>query len=474
MKVLFVSNEVAPYAKVGGLGDVAGSLPPALAGRGIEIAVAMPLHRQCLEHGGLQMAVEDLPVEMAGETVSASVLMGSLDGGVPVYFIRYDPYFDRPEIYGEGGVDYPDAAARYAFFCRAVQALPEAVGFDADVIHTNDWPTGPVSAFVTHSDLPRATVYTIHNLAYQGQFPLAQAAAGVSGDPALLKALTHDGELNFMAAGIRTATLVSTVSERYAEEIKTEIFGAGLDELLRARAADLFGIRNGIDGELWNPATDRALPVNYSADDLSGKARCKAGLQEEVGLPVADDIPLVGCVTRMAWQKGLDILSEVIPEAVNWPMQFVVLGEGEPAIEKRYRQLSVAHPQSVAVIVGFDEGLARRIYAGADMFVMPSRYEPCGLGQMIAMAYGTVPVVSWTGGLADTVSEEPHDRNGFILHETTTGGLLSALGRANETWHDPEAWAAVVRAGLARDFSWDDSARRYEELYRTALERAGS
>lgn len=477
MKVLFVANEVEPYAKVGGLGDVAGSLPPALADRGLQVAVVMPLHRSCRRHGPLQSALEGLEVDMGGRSITAEVMSGSLGGKVPVYFIRHEPYFDRPDIYGEGGTDYPDAAERYAFFCRAVRALPEAIGFEADVVHGNDWPTGLVPALIAHGPSPRATVYTIHNLGYQGRFPVAQAEAmGLEAEPAVRRALTHGGWLNYMAAGIRTSTVVSTVSRRYAQEIQTKAFGAGLENLLLARSDDLFGIRNGVDCALWDPATDEALPANYSADDHAAKSACKTALQAELGLAPEPDVPLVGVVTRMAWQKGLDLLAEAIPQAVDWPMQFAVLGEGETPLEIKFRRLQETQPDRVATIIGYDDAVARRIYAGADMFAMPSRYEPCGLGQMIAMCYGAVPVVSWTGGLADTVTEELPDRNGFVFSDLDATGLLNALGRANDAWHDREGWAGLVRANLTRaphDFCWDQSAEHYESLYRTALERAG-
>lgn len=475
MKVLFVSYEVAPFAVVGGLGEVAGSLPRALAERGVEIAVAMPLHRSCRQHLPLPVEVERLDVPVGQRLFGAEVLRGSLGEHVPVFFIRYDPYFDRPDVYGEGGGDYPDAGKRAAFFCWAVQVLPQAVGFPADVVHCNDWPTGLLPVLTSQAPSSPATVYTIHNLAYQGRFPLAAAAEmGLADNPAVVRTLTHGGQLNFMTGGIRAATVISTVSERYAREIQTKVFGDGLENLLLARSDDLFGIRNGIDVSQWNPATDPALPANYSADDPSGKSRCKRALQEELGLAVEADVPVVGVVSRMVWQKGLDLLAEVIPQTLDWPMQYAVLGRGEPALEERFRALAAARPDRVAVRIGFDPGLAHRIFAGADLFAMPSRYEPCGSGQMMALCYGTVPVVSWTGGLAETVTEDMPDRNGFVFGDLDVTGLRNALGRANAAYHDRAGWAALVEANLRRSpaqFSWDESARRYVELYEIACER---
>jgi starch synthase len=476
MKVLFASNEVAPYAKVGGLADVAGTLPPALAEQGVDIRVVMPLHRQCLAQGRCELVLPKLPVLMGGQTLNASVLQSALeDGRVPVYFVNYGPYFDRPEVYGEGGTDYPDAAERYAFFARAVLALPGALAFDADVIHANDWPTGLMPLFAGEQSSPPATVYTIHNLGYQGQFPSGKAAAiGIDPGAESRQAAMHAGKLNYMAAGIRAATLVTTVSERYAQEIQTEQYGQGLQELLRARSEDLYGVLNGIDYDYWHPATDAAITANFGPDDPAPKAQCKAALQAEMGLPARPDVPLVGCVSRMAWQKGLDMLAEVIPEALKLPMQFAILGTGEHELEQEYEELDKAYPHAVAAALRYDDALARRIYAGCDMFAMPSRYEPCGLGQMIAMAYGTVPVVHSTGGLADTVLEWGDQQTGFVFTDLSVKELLSAFQRAATVYRDPAAWRNITLRAMAQDFSWSVSARRYHELYQQAAAKAAA
>jgi starch synthase len=467
MKMLFVSNEVVPFAKVGGLADVAGTLPIALCERGIDARVVMPLHRACLQHGPFEDVCPSMPVTLGAETLNASVLRGSLEGGgTPVYFIRYDPFFDRPEIYGEGGTDYPDAAERYAFFSSAALQIPQATGFQPDVVHANDWMAGLLPLFSVRVNPVPPTLYTIHNLAYQGEYAEDKAGAiGVLWDP---EARLND-VINFMAAGVRRATLVSTVSRRYAEEIQTADFGCGLERLLADRSADLYGVVNGIDYGLWNPASDPAIPASFSKGDLGGKARCKAALQKDMGLAVDPGIPLVGCVSRLAVQKGLDVLAGIIPRALKLPMQFVLLGTGQADLEKRYTKLAAAHPRFVAVTVGFNDPLARRIYAGSDLFAMPSRYEPCGLGQMISMAYGTVPIVNYTGGLADTVTEEGEAPTGFVHHTVTRPEVLAAFKRASEAYHDRRRWSALVAHCLAKDFSWADSARKYEELYRTAL-----
>jgi starch synthase len=470
MKMLFVSNEVVPFAKVGGLADVAGTLPIALGERGIDARVVMPLHRSCLEHGPFEEVCASMPVTLGAETLEASVLRGSLaGGGTPVYFVRCDPFFDRPQIYGEGGTDYPDAAERYAFFSSAALQIPQATGFQPDVVHANDWMAGLLPLFSGRVKPVYPTLYTIHNLAYQGEYPEDKAGAiGVLWDPEA----RHKGVINFMAAGVRRATLVSTVSQRYAQEIQTPEFGCGLEALLAERSADLSGVVNGIDYSLWDPASDRAIPAPFSRDDPGGKARCKAALQKDMGLAVDPSIPLMGCVSRLAVQKGLDVLADIIPRALKLPMQFVLLGTGQADLERRYTRLAARHPRAVAVTIGFNDPLARRIYAGSDLFAMPSRYEPCGLGQMISMAYGTVPIVNYTGGLADTVTEEGEAPTGFVHHTVTAPEMLAAFRRASDAYHDRRRWSALVANCLARDFSWADSARKYEELYQAALAKA--
>lgn len=471
-KVLFASNEVVPFAKVGGLADVAGTLPIALKEAGVDIRVVMPLHRACLKHGPFRETVASLPIATGGRKLPASVVEGALPGSdVPVYFVKCDPYFDRAEIYGEGGRDYPDAAERYAFLCRAVLALPGALGFAPDVIHVNDWMTGLLPLYARESDPVPATLLTIHNLGYQGTFrPRKAAALGLKGEA--LATATHNKRINFLAAAIKTSTLINAVSRKYAEEIQTPEYGCGLEGLLQGRAAQLYGIINGIDYALWDPQTDAAIPAHFGREDLSGKAQCKAALQAEMGLRVDPNAPLLGCVSRVTPQKGLDALGEVLPEAVKLPLQFALLGTGEPALEKVYRDLVAAHPGSIAAAIRFDDALARRIYAGSDLFAMPSRYEPCGLGQMIAMAYATLPVARWTGGLADTVVEQGPEQTGFLFGELSPTHLMGALQRAHEAYGDRARWQTIVARAMAQDFSWKASAARYRELYGAAMVQA--
>ncbi len=478
MKVLFVSAEVAPFHKVGGLGDVAGTLPLELARLGVDVSVVMPLHRDCHQHLHMDRAALPLRVDAPSEVRHARVRRAELGGsGVPVYFIEYDQFFGRPEVYGH----YPDAPQPWAFFARAVLALMPVLGLYPDVVHCHDWATGLLPVFEYLRPNGRPTVYTIHNLGYQGRFPLRDASA-ICIDPGsdAMRMIECCATINFMAAAIKSATVINTVSERYAQEIQTAPFGMGLDWLLRYRSEDIYGILNGISYDEWHPANED-LVAAYSAADPSGKRRCKAALQRELGLPIRPDVPLLAVVSRLAPQKGLDVLAEVLPEVIELPAQFVLLGDGEgdPAdtLKRRYVALQSRYPRNVVAMVRFDLDVARRVYAGADMFVMPSRYEPCGLGQMIAMAHGTVPIVNATGGLADTVSEAAEEQTGFLFtsppKEPQPAAVLAAIKRAVEAYADADGWEAIVRRAMSRRFTWERSAPKYVELYERAIEHRG-
>ncbi|MBC7287475.1 MAG: glycogen synthase GlgA [Armatimonadetes bacterium] len=482
MKVFFAAVEAVPFAKVGGLADVAGTLPLALTEIGVEASLVMPLHRQCLDHGPFGLKIQSLPVTLGPRTYEASVYEGRLEGpgvSVPVYFVRYDPFYDRNGVYDERN----DAAQRYAFFAKAVVTLADAVG-GVDVLHANDYHTALLAVYARLRENPIPTIYTIHNLAYQGVFPMAVGPElGLETEEAIA-AVAHNGAINFMAAGIRNATIVTTVSEKYAQEIQTPEFGEGLQDLLAARAAEgaLFGVLNGIDPDMWNPATDDAIPAKYSSQDLAPKTVCKLQLQRELGLEVDACRPLAGCIARLASQKGLDILAEAVPDMVAMGFQLALLGTGEAELEQRFRHLAEAYPGRVAAAIRFDADLARRIYAGSDMFLIPSRYEPCGLTQMISMAYGTIPIARWTGGLADTIVEwaegkidaEPApDQNGFLFGKPDKHELLGALGRALAAYHDRDRWKSLILNAMSRDFSWKRSAQRYRQLYEQAVKLQG-
>ncbi|HEY3398143.1 MAG TPA: glycogen/starch synthase [Armatimonadota bacterium] len=477
MKILFASAEVAPFAKVGGLADVAGSLPLALAARGHDVRVIMPKYLSVTEGKAqgkwdLWRAVPGCPVLMPGWSSGCALDESRLPGSdVPIYFVEHHDYFSRPYIYGPPGGSYDDNLERLTFFCRAVLAVREPLGWQPDILHLNDWHTTLAAVYLEGG--PPATIFTIHNLgaAYQGTFPADKLpVTGLQPEYPCASQLLRDGQLNLAAAGLSCAGMINAVSPTYAQEIAEPEFSAGLAPLVKARGKDVWGILNGIDYDAWNPATDAALDANFSLEDPSGKAACKAALQREAGLPEDPSLPVVGLVTRLDSQKGLDLLAEALPKLEG--MQLVVLGTGAPEYEQLFRE-AAATRQDVAAFLTFNDGLARRIYAGSDLFLMPSRYEPCGLGQMISMRYGTLPVVRATGGLADSVTEKGRPgqkQNGFVFTDYSAAELMAALERALKLYRErPARWQELVASALATDFTWDRSAGEYEKLYEAAL-----
>ena len=475
MEILFVSSEVAPWSKTGGLGDVASALPRALAARGHAVSVVSP------RYFGVdvrQPGFEPLhrAVSVRGEQTT---LWARKWAGVSLYFVENDRYFgSRRGLYGDAHGDYGDNAERFAYLARAALALPAALGLRPRILHLNDWQTGLIPFLLRQEHahdlaLARArTVFTVHNLAYQGLFPKqAVPALGLPWSVFRYDAMEFHDELSFMKGGLAFADAITTVSPTYAREILTPEGGALLDGLLRHRAADLTGILNGIDAAEWDPARDPYLPARFSAGDLAGKVVCKAGLQRELGLPVRPEVPLVGMVGRLAEQKGIDLVAAALPRLVGQDVQLAVLGSGDRGLESVFLRASRERPERVAARIGFDEGLAHRIEAGADLFLMPSRFEPCGLNQLYSLRYGTVPVVRAVGGLEDTVEDctAPGSGTGFKFREYTAEALMAAVARALEAFRDRAGWRGIVARGMAQDFSWDRSARSYEELYQQLL-----
>jgi ADP-glucose type glycogen/starch synthase len=476
LKILIAAAEVAPYAKSGGLADVTAALAKELRGQGHDVRMVMPRYRQVsIERNGLQPVVRGLRVGLGSHGVEASVLEGRL-GEVPIYFIDSAPLFDRDGLYGFGDDD-----ARFIFFDLAVVEMLKPLGFIPDVIHLHDWhvaliPNLVQRVFSSERDLAGvATVLTIHNLAFQGQFGYGTLhLAGLEpwglmkiGVPRL------DDMVNLLGRGINFADIVNTVSERYAQEIQTPEFGEGMDEMLRLHAHKLYGIVNGIDVEVFDPARDPALPHKYSASDLAGKALDRAALRRELGLQ-SSDAPLIAFISRFYEQKGLDLLEQVLPRLMTAgpDVQLAVLGTGDRRYEDFFRHFATQHEGRVAAVIGFDPGLAQRIYAGADMLLMPSRFEPGGLGQLIALRYGTIPIVRATGGLAETIRD--HDPAtgqglGFVFENYDPWELFAAVVRAAEAFRHREDWARLVQNAMAEDVSWARSARRYVQLYRTAV-----
>ncbi len=484
LRILFVASEVEPFAKTGGLADVAGALPKALEALGHDVRVILPRYRGVERAAGtLRPVLPRVEVPVGARAVEGAVLEGRAGKAIPVYFLAQDAYYDRPALYTTAEGDYPDNCERFVFFCRAVLAALPRLDWMPQVIHAHDWQTGLVPVYLetlyrdaaAYRDV--ATVFTIHNLAYQGLFwHYDLPMTGLGWDLFTPAGIEFYGKLNLLKGGLVFADVLTTVSPTYAKEIQTPEYGEGLDGVLRDRSADLVGILNGIDYEAWNPATDADIPKRYGPDDLEGKATCKAVLREEMGLAEpARPAPLVGVVSRLADQKGLDLVAAAVPAIVEAGGQLVLLGAGDERYEREFTELARTHPAAVAVKIGFNAGLARRIYAGSDAFLMPSRYEPCGLGQLISLRYGTIPIVRRTGGLADTIREwdgAAGSGTGFVFDAHTPEACRAAVARALEVFDQPAAWQRLVRSAMAEDFSWEASAEQYVSCYRKALKKA--
>lgn len=481
LKILFVTPEVEPFVKVGGLADMAGALPPALAALGHDVRLVCPAYGSLRRGADWEARAEPLGVEVGAETHWARTWQTVLPGGaVPAYFIEHDGFFARAEVYSGPWGAHADNDLRFIFFSRAALTLCAQLDWIPDVIHCHDWTTGfvPVLLNTTLRDTPlgrAATVFTIHNLEHQGYADRrAVEFARVPASEFRPDSVESVGAVNLMKAGLYHATKLTTVSPTYAREIRTPAGGWGLDGVLNFRGADLVGILNGIDTTAWNPAADRHLPAGYTARDLAGKAACKAALQARLGLARDPHIAVFGVVSRFAAQKGLDLLAEALPHVLDrMHVQFALLGSGDPGLEQIFRWAAGHYPGRVGVSVGFDNSLAHLIQAGSDFFVMPSRAEPCGLTQMYAMRYGTPPVARATGGLIDTIGQfdEATSRGtGFLFNDATAPALYNTIGWACATYYDrPAALLALRRNGMARDFSWQPSAEKYLEVYRWAV-----
>jgi starch synthase len=478
MRILMVASEAAPFSKTGGLADVVSSLPRALGRLGHTVDVVLPRYRGIAASTRLaRIAVRDV-----GGTIDVD--MYAVEAGrVRFVFVDHPPYFDREHLYGFGNDDYPDNAARFALLARAALVWAATASERYAVVHAHDWQGGLVPVLMrreTSGGALRgaAAIFTIHNLAYQGLFDASWLVRlGLEGDLLTPGALEFWGRISFLKGGIVFSRMITTVSPRYAREIETTEFGFGFDGILRRRSHDLIGILNGIDYDQWDPAHDPHLPVPYDASRLDGKDTAKQQLLKLMGLPAGDDErrrPLVGLISRMVDQKGFDLLAALADELPRLEGSFVLLGTGEHRYEELWRNLAARHPDRIAVRIGFDEAMAHRIEAGADLFLMPSRFEPCGLNQMYSMRYGTVPVVRATGGLADTVRDvDPAtgEGTGFVFTDPTPAALLDALRRALATYRNSPLWRQIQLAGMRQDFSWDASARQYAGVYERAYNK---
>ncbi|MCL4459307.1 MAG: glycogen synthase GlgA [Chloroflexi bacterium] len=479
LKVLYLAAEVVPFAKTGGLADVAGALPKVLKDLGHDIRVAMPRYgRIDKSRFGLTTKLEPFPVPIDDTSESVAILESTIGGKVPIYFMDNDRYFNREGVYG-----YSDDGERFVLFCRAAVEMLKRLDWLPDIIHCNDWHTAIIPNYLTtiYRDDPffanTATVFTIHNLRYQGIFGnriLEIAGIDEYGFLHHPRMEDLDNVVDLLARGINFADVINTVSETYAKEILTPEYGEKLDPLLLDRQDRLFGILNGIDYDEMNPATDKYIAVNYDVATLDKRIENKAALQRETGLNVDAAVPLVGMVSRLADQKGFDILAEIFDpmmEALN--MQFVLLGTGDQHYHDMFSNFARKHSGKMAVLLTFNATLAQRIYSGADMFLMPSRFEPCGLGQLIALRYGCIPIVRTTGGLADTVHDfDPRsgEGNGFTFSRYRSLDLFAAIVRAIENYKYRSTWRMLQERGMQADYSWNVSAQKYAELYRKAIE----
>ncbi len=480
MKILFAASEVAPFAMTGGLADVAGSLPLALAALGHDVRVVLPRYRQVDAKALGLKHTATFTVPLASWKERCDVLTGKLGKNVTVYFLNKDIYFDRPGLYGTPKGDYSDNAERFIFFSRAIPELCRVLNFIPDIIHCNDWQTGLVPLYVrtlaaTIEELRGArTVFTVHNLGYQGVFwHWDMRLTGLGWDVFTPEGIEFWGKMNLLKAGLVYSDVISTVSATYSREIQTPEYGHGLDGVLRKRSPDLYGIVNGIDYDEWDPAKDPAIAKPYSAGRTSGKQLCKDALQKQLKLPRVP-APVLGMVTRLTDQKGLDILMDALPRILALDCQLIILGTGDELYHRLLTEAAHGHRDRMRVLFKYDSTLARRIYAGSDLFLMPSRYEPCGLGQMHALRYGTVPVVRRTGGLADTVvnfTPRTGKGTGFVFDEYSPDALAACVELALTEYHRPAVWKRIVHAGMDVDFSWTRSAKEYVKVYRNALKK---
>jgi len=473
MHIAFAASECVPFSKTGGLADVVGALPPALAYLGHNVTVYVPRYRSTkLENP--RKVIPSITVPFDDRYRFCSVLDGGVRAGVQFYFIDYPPFFDREALYGTPLGDYHDNAERFALFCRAVLEASKVLG-SPDLFHCHDWQTAliPILIKTLYKEDPAFAqtpcVFTIHNLGYQGLFPPeVLPLLMLPWDLFTMARLEFYGNVNFLKGAIDAAGFLTTVSRKYAQEIQTAEYGFGLEGVLRARAATLTGILNGVDYTEWNPATDKMIAANYSADDLSGKAKCKQDLLNEFGLAHDTQLPVIGIVSRFAGQKGFDLIQYVADRMAQEELIVIALGTGDREYEDMFRRLHKQYPQKFAVKIEFNNRLAHKIEAGADMFLMPSKYEPAGLNQLYSLKYGTVPIVRATGGLDDTIEQyDPATGKGtgFKFREYSGEALLDTVKAAVLAYRDTQRWEKLMHNGMVQDYSWTAAAKEYVKVY---------
>jgi len=480
MKILLASSEVHPYSKTGGLADMVGALAKTLARGGHEVGLVTPLYSDIRErYPALKPAGAPLDLPLGLRHVRAEVWTLQPSAGLTIYFLDQPAFYHRSTLYQKYGLDYPDNAERFIFFSKAVAHLALELPWKPELVHVHDWQASFAALFLQHQrklpavgNVPRACL-TIHNLAYQGVFPAAQyTLANLPWDYFTPAGVEFYGRVNCLKAGLSYADVITTVSPRYAREITTEEFGCGLDGLLRSRQNSLAGILNGVDYQEWNTTWNPHLKYPFSSAALEGKLANKLALQEEFGLPATAAVPLFASISRLVGQKGIDIMLGALEEMLSAGLQFILLGSGAPAFESAYRELAARFPLQVAVRIGYDEALSHRIEAGSDFFLMPSRFEPCGLNQMYSLSYGTIPIVRRTGGLDDTVIDVIDDAaraDGIKFTEFSSRALAKAIRKALVLFQEPELFHHFRVNAMAADFSWDRTAAEYLAVYQKAL-----
>jgi starch synthase len=483
MNIAFAASECVPFSKTGGLADVVGALPRALAALGHQVSVYVPRYRQT-KLTDPQTVVRSITIPFGDKYRFCSVVTAGSSAGVRFYFVDYPPYFDREALYGSPAGDYPDNAERFALFSRAVIEASKVLGVP-HVFHCHDWQSAlvPVMLRTLYAEDPAfrevATVFTIHNMGYQGLFPPdTLPLLMLPWDMLTISKMEFFGQVNFLKGALAYADFVTTVSKKYSQEIQTTEYGFGLEGVLRDRSATVTGILNGVDYEEWSPQTDRFIAAKYSPQDLRGKLQCKHDLLHAFGVRSADSkVPVIGIVSRFAAQKGFDLISQIMDRLAREEMIVVALGAGDKLFEDMFLRLNKQFPNKIAVKVAYDNAIAHKIEAGADMFLMPSRYEPCGLNQIYSLRYGTVPIVRATGGLDDTI--EPWDARtgkgtGFKFTEYNGESLLLTIKQALTAYRDQTSWQVLMRNGMNKDFSWNASAREYGKVYERVKQMSGA
>jgi starch synthase len=475
MNILMVASECIPFVKVGGLADVVGTLPKYLKELGHNVKIILPKYKSI---DGKKYNLQTLPfrlnVQLGKSTESFRIKYCKTKDKIEVYFIENMHFFNRIGVYGNAGLDYSDNKERYIFFCKAVLESVKALMFRPDIIHCNDWQTGLIPAYLK-TNLKNdgffwstSCVFTIHNIAYQGQFSACTIEeAGFSWEDFTPDKLEYYNNVNFMKCGIAMADAVSTVSPTYAKEIK-EFNGRGMEVVLNSRHDEIYGILNGIDYDYWNPLTDKYIAANYDKNKLNNKKLCKKDLQKRCGFKVSDNMYLFGCVSRLDNQKGFDIIIDALYSLKDCNMQFVILGSGDNEIRDKLKKAALNMPKKVAVFFDYNEKLAHKIYAGCDSYMMPSRFEPCGLSQMIALAYGTIPIVNRTGGLSDTIEYYNHftkEGNGFVFNISYGENFVQTILKSDKIFKNKQNWNTLMLNALNSNFSWDKSIFKYEKMY---------